>query len=122
MKNMNNIRLLTILVFLGLGLFAACASAQEVDRVPKEAFLVDVRTTGEFDRGSYPGAVNIPLQELEARISEFGEKDREIIVFCRSGNRSGQAKTILKDAGYTNVKNGGGLKEMLKLDKTPTSP
>ncbi len=70
------------------------------------AFLVDVRTPEEFSSGSVSGAVNIPLDRLEARINEFKDK-KNIVVFCRSGNRSGQAKSILKRHGFDNVVNGG---------------
>lgn len=70
------------------------------------AFLVDVRTPAEFASGSVQGAVNIPLDQVQARISEFkGKKD--IIVFCRSGNRSSQAKSILERNDITGVINGG---------------
>lgn len=70
------------------------------------AFLVDVRTAGEFASGSASGAVNIPLDEIVSRIHEFKNKET-IIVFCRSGNRSGQAKSLLERHGFTNVLNGG---------------
>jgi rhodanese-related sulfurtransferase len=51
-------------------------------------------------------AVNIPLNEIESRIKEFEDKD-EIIVFCRSGNRSSQAQRILQQNGIQHVVNGG---------------
>ncbi|WP_235317623.1 rhodanese-like domain-containing protein [Porphyromonas sp. COT-108 OH2963] len=70
------------------------------------AFLVDVRTSGEFASGSVSGAVNIPLDQIESRLNEFKDK-KTIIVFCRSGNRSGQAKSILERSGFTNILNGG---------------
>ncbi|MGE4346691.1 MAG: rhodanese-like domain-containing protein [Flavobacteriaceae bacterium] len=69
-------------------------------------FLVDVRTPEEFNSGSVDGAVNIPLSLLEQELSQF--KDREnIVVFCRSGARSGNAKLILESNGFENVTNGG---------------
>jgi phage shock protein E len=71
-----------------------------------KAFLVDVRTPGEFAEGSVPGAVNIPLNEVEARVKEFQGKG-QVVVFCRSGSRSGQAKSILDANGVANVVNGG---------------
>jgi rhodanese-related sulfurtransferase len=74
--------------------------------INKDAFLVDVRSPQEFAAGSVPGAVNIPLERVEKEISKFRDK-KNIVVFCRSGNRSGQAKTILENNGITNVTNGG---------------
>ncbi len=70
------------------------------------AFLVDVRTPGEFAAGHVKGSVNIPLNTLPSQLSEFKNK-KNIIVFCLSGGRSGQAKSILEQNGFTNVINGG---------------
>ena len=67
------------------------------------ARLVDVRTPEEFAAGHIEGAVNIPVQDLPARMDELGRKDEPIVVYCRSGARSGSAKRTLESAGYTNV-------------------
>jgi phage shock protein E len=83
------------------------APAVDLGSLIKEgAFLVDVRTPGEFAEGHVTGSVNIPLDKLPAQLSQFSNK-RHIIVFCRSGNRSSQAKSILNQNGFTNVVNGG---------------
>ena len=68
--------------------------------------MVDVRTPGEFNSGHVKGSVNIPLDSLTQQMAKFKNK-KNIIVFCRSGNRSSQAKTILEQNGFTNVVNGG---------------
>ncbi|HAO08703.1 MAG TPA: sulfurtransferase [Chryseobacterium sp.] len=78
------------------------------------AFLVDVRTPGEFASGSAEGAVNIPLDVVKDQISKFRNK-KSIIVFCRSGNRSAMAKGTLERNGITNVLNGGSVQNMIKL-------
>lgn len=70
------------------------------------SFLVDVRTAKEFNGGSAFGAINIPLSEVANHIDKFKDKD-SIIVFCRTGIRSGQAKSILEENGIKNVVNGG---------------
>jgi len=80
--------------------------------IDKGALVVDVRTPEEFASGHYKGAVNIPLVELESKIELFGDKENNIIVYCRSANRSSKAKEILEKHGYRNVVNGGGLKDM----------
>ncbi|MGY3052565.1 phage shock protein E [Pedobacter sp. UYEF25] len=69
--------------------------------------MVDVRTVGEFDTGNVKVSVNIPLNRLEYAIGEFKNK-KNIIVFCQSGARAGQAKKILRKNGFPNVINGGG--------------
>lgn len=76
-------------------------------------FYVDVRTPEEFASGSVHGAVNIPLDEISDRFAEFQDKD-EIVVFCRSGNRAGQAKSILEKLGIQNVNNGGSWQVVAK--------
>jgi phage shock protein E len=70
------------------------------------AFLVDVRTAEEFAQGHVKGAVNIPLNTLQSQLSQF-ENRKHTVVFCLSGNRSGQAKMILEQNGFKNVINGG---------------
>ncbi len=63
------------------------------------AFLLDVRTPEEFAEGHIEGATNIPVQELETRMSEVPES-ASVVVYCRSGNRSAKAAVMLKDAGH----------------------
>ncbi len=74
--------------------------------INENTLLVDVRTATEFDSGSVKGAVNIPLDRVQNNIDKFKNKSN-IIVFCRSGNRSSQAKNILNEMGINNVTNGG---------------
>ena len=76
------------------------------DLIEKGAFLVDVRTPEEFAEGHVNASVNIPLDEVPNRLEEFNGKET-IIVFCKSGGRSGVAKSILNQAGFGNVFNGG---------------
>ena len=70
--------------------------------------LVDVRTPQEFNSGHIAGAVNIPLQELGQRASEIPQ-DEPVVVYCRSGNRSSTAAKMLKNAGYDQVYDLGGV-------------
>lgn len=70
------------------------------------AFLVDVRTPAEFAEGHVKNSTNIPLDQVQNQLAKFKDK-KQIVVFCRSGNRSGQAKSILERNGFTNVTNGG---------------
>lgn len=75
-------------------------------------FLLDVRTAGEYDGalGHIDSAMLIPLDELEDRIAELVEfKNMEIIVICRSGNRSGIGTRILRENGYQAFNMVGGM-------------
>jgi len=74
--------------------------------IDEGAYLVDVRTPVEFAEGHVKGSVNIPLDTIANNLQQFSNK-KNIIVFCRSGNRSGQAKLILENNGIKNVTNGG---------------
>lgn len=87
-------------------LFGGGDTADLKQLIEEGAFLVDVRTPGEFAGGHVKGSVNIPLDNLQTQISQFKDK-KHIIVFCRSGNRSGMAKNILEQNGFKNVVNGG---------------
>ncbi|HNP32930.1 MAG TPA: rhodanese-like domain-containing protein [Flavobacterium sp.] len=71
-----------------------------------EAFLVDVRSPLEFSSEKVNGSVNIPVDQIQNHLAKFKNK-KNIVVFCRSGARSSQAKSILERNGVTNVTNGG---------------
>ncbi len=79
------------------------------DAIAKGAVVVDVRTDEEFQQGHLPQALHIPFDELSARAAEIpGDKNQAIVLYCRSGRRSGIGKHTLDSLGYTNTMNGGG--------------
>jgi len=111
--------------FIYLIFFTAILSCSISDDIPEGAPTIpemiengakvyDVRTLSEWEEGHYEHAIHIPVSEVSRRISEFGDKEDVIIVHCAVGVRSGRAKTILKDAGYKNVFNVGGLSDLLQ--------
>ena len=59
--------------------------------------------------------MNIPLHEIPARIDELKKLGRPVVIYCRSGHRSGAAVNLLKQAGLKDVYNGGGVFNMQKL-------
>jgi phage shock protein E len=68
--------------------------------------LIDVRTQGEFQNGHIKGAVLIPVSDLAGRIAELGpQKDKKVLVYCHSGNRSLAASRILIGNGFKQVTN-----------------
>jgi rhodanese-related sulfurtransferase len=87
-------------------IFGSKDNSELKEVIEGEAFLVDVRSPGEFASGSVKGAVNIPLDKIGSQLTKFKGK-KNIVVFCQSGNRSGQAKSILEKNGVQNVINGG---------------
>lgn len=73
------------------------------------AVLVDVRTPEEYRDGHVPGSINVPLQQIEDIELEVAEKGTPLYVYCRSGARSRQAAALLKEMGYEDVHNIGGI-------------
>lgn len=85
--------------------------AQAAAKRQAGAFILDVRQPEEWADAHIPGSTLIPLGELENRINELPQ-NQEIVVVCRSGNRSAQGRDILKQAGFNQVTSmAGGLNE-----------
>ena len=82
--------------------------------ITKDAFLVDVRSPEEFASAHARGSFNIPVEKLKNQLHRF-ETKKNIIVFCKSGLRSSQAKAILEKNGITHVTNGGSWENIEKL-------
>jgi rhodanese-related sulfurtransferase len=83
-------------------------SVEEAYQLVEEgAFLLDVRTQEEWDEFHAPQATLIPLDQLPARINEV-PADRDVVVICRSGNRSQVGRDTLLDAGFTTVTSSAG--------------
>ncbi len=76
----------------------------------EEHIILDTREQDEFDEGHIPGAILIPYTEIENKAIEMiPDKDKLILVYCRSGRRSKIAAESLAKLGYTNVKEFGGI-------------
>lgn len=85
--------------------------ASAVEAIPGNGtVLIDVRTPGEHRGGTLAGAINVPLSQLEAWISTaIPDRARPIQLFCASGSRSEGACRLLRQLGYLDVHNAGGL-------------
>ena len=80
-------------------LFSSKPAVNYSELVKNGALIVDVRTPGEFAQGHIKGSVNIPLDVIRSRVAELKQKNKPVITCCRSGARSGSARSILADAG-----------------------
>lgn len=83
------------------------SQAQLVERLSTDAapLIVDVRTPGEFQAGHVPGAINVPVQELDGRLAELrGYRDAELVVYCEAGPRALYAGHVLAQQGFTEVR------------------
>jgi rhodanese-related sulfurtransferase len=78
------------------------STAQAYEKYQKGVFLLDVRTQAEWDSVRIPNTTLIPLDQLAARLNEV-PTGQEIVVVCRSGNRSLQGRNILAQAGYAQI-------------------
>lgn len=88
-------------------LFSSAPKVNYKELIQNGAQLIDVRTVEEYKSGHIKGSINIPLQSINSGLSRL-KKDKPIITCCASGNRSGVAKSILINKGYSEVYNGGG--------------
>ena len=83
------------------------AQWNQIDEFRDKGFeLIDVRTEGEFERGSIPGAINIPVDEIRERQSEIANKN--LLVTCQVGQRGHTASLLLKELGFNAVNLDGG--------------
>lgn len=72
-----------------------------------DVIVIDVREQWEYDEGHIPNVTHIPMDDIPNRLSEI-PTDKEVVVTCRSGNRSGQVADFLRQQGYTNIHNMSG--------------
>ena len=88
---------------------AAAEAAAAIDGATAKALaaagakVVDVRTPQEFASGHVPGAINIPFDEIGKRAAEIGPPSTRVVLYCRTGRRSGIAADALDKAGYKQV-------------------
>ncbi len=121
---MNSIKFIIFSIILSAVIFVGCAQTanenaitvdqlREMMRNDSNLVLLDVRNPYELEDkslGHIDGVLNIPVQELEKRLSELDEfKDKDIAVICRSGRRSGTATDLLVKNGFNAVNILGGM-------------
>lgn len=97
----------------GIARMMAREKAQPQPVASQEPLIIDVRSPQEFRGGAYPGAINIPLDELQNHIHKLGNSSRNITLYCASGARSFYGQQLLMQHGFSNVKNGGGIMQMM---------
>lgn len=116
----------TITICLLAACLAACDTVTpQVDEsvlavLAEPALIVDVRTPEEFATGHYPGAINIPHDGIVDGIRQLSIADSHpIVLYCRTGNRSGQAEQALAAEGFSAAVNAGGLAALLQAYEAP---
>ena len=107
-------------VAMAVPFFASANTAPQTEQSavqPEKAkgVWIDVRSAEEFNAGHLQDAVNIPHDQILARIQAVSpDKNAPVNLYCRSGRRAEAALTELKNAGYTNVTNHGGYEDLVK--------
>lgn len=99
-------------LFAMLGCATPSVSGEQAQKLVSQhgALLLDVRTPDEFNAGHIEGAMNVPVQVLDAQLATLpAKKDQDIVVYCRSGMRSAKARSKLKAAGFTKVHDLGAM-------------
>jgi rhodanese-related sulfurtransferase len=99
-----------------LSIFGIKSKAEQVKEMLKEgAIIIDVRTPQEYNEGHIANSLNIPVQQIEARISTIKKKGKPVILCCKSGGRAGTAKAVLQRNGIKCMNGGswGGLNYMI---------
>ncbi len=115
-------KLISVIAALGI-LFgaAACSSPSATpETLPADAVIIDVRTAEEYNEGHLEGAELLDLNSGEfAQAVPSLDPNADYVVYCRSGNRSGQAAQLLKEAGFENVVDLGAVEAASKSSGIP---
>ena len=107
-----------LLLFSGCGGNGASSSYQQITQEEakemmdtQEVLILDVREQSEYDGGHIPGAVLLPVGTIDKDTAAqvITEQDTTVLVYCRSGNRSKTASSLLAELGYTNIYEFGGI-------------
>ncbi|MBT1446306.1 rhodanese-like domain-containing protein [Shewanella sp. JM162201] len=117
--------LLTLALLLGTSAAHAADKdpATAWDKIGKGAMVVDVRTAEEFAAGHLEGAINIPYENVAAEFEKRAiAKDTPVVLYCRSGRRSGVANDALIAAGFEATYNGGGYQSLQENRPAAPSP
>ena len=118
---MKRVSLLALLLALTMALCAACGSktdyrtmeindAAEMIAADDGHLLVDVRTREEFEEKHIPGAILLPVEDIEdGKLERLPDKSQIILIYCRTGRRAKDAAEYLAKKGYTNIYEIGGI-------------
>jgi len=111
---------LIIVAFVGivfvLKRIGQIAPKDALEHLKNGALVIDVRSSGEFNSGHLPNAINLPLDEIESALPRrVKDKDQVLLLHCQSGMRSGMAKKKLKSLGYANTFNLGSYGRAAKI-------
>lgn len=109
------------IAFFAVCILMSCAQGgfkEEEIIIDENSTVIDVRTEQEYKAGHLKNSINIPHGEIKDTIAEHAhDKNQKIIVYCRSGRRSGIAKKTLNEMGYTNVISAGSYEKLKAAER-----
>ena len=120
LKKLNLGQLTFTLLIVCLTAFTLPANAENNvstawDKINHGATVIDVRTADEFATGHVEGAINIPFEDIVPELAKLKlDKTTDLVLYCRSGRRSGIALDALKAEGYSKTLNAGGYEDLIK--------
>ncbi len=89
-----------------------------IEEAMNQGTLIDVREPFEYQMQHAEGAINIPLGQIMAKAGEINKMKKPVLLYCQSGNRSGQAEMVLRQSGVEDAYNIGGVYEVIQLQKS----
>lgn len=102
-------------------IFVSCTQGgfnEEKIVIDQNSTVIDVRTEQEYKAGHLRNSINIPYLEIKDTIEKYvHDKNQELILYCRTGRRSGIAKKTLNDMGYINVINAGSYEKLKRNER-----
>jgi phage shock protein E len=93
----------------------SAGASEIIDALKSGAKVIDVRTVAEFKAGHYPGAINIPVNQVSSRLKKLGDPAKPVVMYCHSGMRSASAKKIAAGSGFENVINAGSYHHIMQI-------
>ena len=111
------IQLISLVTFLTTSVAFAektPAATEAWTMIKSGALVVDVRSADEFATGHLDGALNIPHDSIAKRAAELGtDKERQVVLYCKSGRRAGLAQQTLASLGFSKLQNAGGYQDLI---------
>jgi phage shock protein E len=112
MKKLTRLLAWTLLL-QGAGSYAEEQPHKAMQWIDQGALVIDVRTAQEYGQAHLPRALHIPYQRIVAQLARLEiAKERPLVLYCRSGGRAGIAEQALRQAGYSQIVNGGGYEDL----------
>ena len=124
----SRVAMVLLLLVMGNVCFAQATDISQAELMQRikahhAQLILDVRSPEEYKEGHVPGAINIPHDQLDSRLAEIGSyKNKDVVLYCKSGRRAAIAADILQSAGFSKLQHvDGDMDGWLGNDKLPVA-